>query len=234
MVFRFVTFFQSVFHLISESGDLCNKPKLPPEPDDLAKFRGVQISKKSTKVSKTHFLGITWILLAVCMHKIEAATPFTDAQNHQSSEPESQNPNGNLHLQGQGLGYRLPTHAQALLRIGHRYRVEGRIGHGVVGVLEGLSHAVNRAYLRDDHGELHDVSIHSLARFHEQHQDSSSLTESGQSHDQVIPGQSPIVINAIDVPEPMANHLSTGNFIHSSNSKTTLPTVPTLCYFDSR
>ena len=156
------------------------------------------------------------------MHKTEAATPFTDAQNHQSPEPESQNPNGNLHLQGQGLGYRLPTHAQPL-QIGDRYRVEGRIGHGVVGVLEGLSTAVNRAFIRDDHGEVHDVSIHNLARFQDQNQDSISLTESGQSHDQVIPGHSQIVIDdtAIHVPEPMANHLSTGNFIHSSNFKTT-------------
>ena len=115
-----------------------------------------------------------WVLLLT-----DAATPFT--------EEDQENDNRPIYLHGQGLGSSRSTND--LPSIHSRVRVyQGRVSVGVEGTLEGLSEF--RAYVQDDFGEVHDVSIHCIEALEPSYHSSSTSIEHERRHQaQVVPDQ---------------------------------------------
>ena len=114
----------------------------------------------------------------------DAAIPFTEEDQEGSVTHSQENGNRPIYFQGQGLGSSRSTND--LPSIHSRVRVyQGRVSLGVEGNLEGLSEL--RAYVRDDFGEVHDVSIHNIAQEQSYHLTSSSIESQRMHQVQVVP-----------------------------------------------
>ena len=103
----------------------------------------------------------------VLISEAAPAIPFTVPVEYQpdtqveSEQDQNEGYRPRYHPQGLGLGSRLLPQIQPLLGTPVRV-VRGRIGFGIVGTLQALTNF--RAFILDEYGVVHNVSIHNVQR----------------------------------------------------------------------